>query len=76
MTPMAWSSSALPGCCGHPCEVLRTDAGVVRVWQESPITARGAWCWKLNGQAVQVTRGNRGSAKSAAKRALLRAAHT
>jgi hypothetical protein len=67
-----WLPSTLPGCFGHPCEVLRAGADVARVWRASQRTARGAWCWQLNEEDVNVTQGNRGSAKSAARRALLR----
>ncbi len=66
----AWSPSTLPGCFGHPCEVWRADNGVAFVWQASSGTARGAWCWRVDDGPVNVTRGNRGVAKSAATRAL------
>ena len=66
-----WSSSTLPGCFGHSCEMLSANGGVARVWQASLATARGSWCWQLNDGDVHVTRGNRGVAKTAAKRALL-----
>jgi len=67
-----WSSSTLPGCFGHPCEMRRANGGVARVWQASQVTARGVWCWQLNDGDVHVVRGNRGVAKAAASKALRR----
>jgi hypothetical protein len=73
-----WASSTLPGCLGHPCEMLRRGSYVARVWQASRITAHGAWCWSIGTRMVltlretklNITRGNRGVAKAAARRAL------
>lgn len=68
-----WIESRLPGSF-HPCEVLRIGNRVARVWQSSPLTSHGAWCWAI-GEAVavvHVTRGNKGIAKITARRALLR----
>jgi len=65
-----WTPSTLPGCFGHPCEVLRSGAHAARVWQASAITAYGVWCWQIDEGTVHSTRGNRGIAKGAAARAL------
>ena len=71
MTVWHWYRTTLPGTFGHPCEALSRGNLTVRVWQASKRTARGAWCWRLDSKdAVHVTRGNRGIAKSAARRAL------
>jgi hypothetical protein len=68
---MVWIASTLPGCLGHACEVLHGNGGhCARVWQASQVTAGGAWCWKIDDRDVHVTRGNRGVAKTAARRAL------
>lgn len=65
-----WERSVLPGCFGHPCEQLRRGKRVARVWQASPTTARGAWCWSIGSGRVHVTTGSRSKAKASAKRAL------
>lgn len=74
MTLAEWTPSTLPGCHGHPCEMLRAGVSIARVWQASPITARGVWCWSLDGGEVHTVRGNKGIAKTAARRTLLGAA--
>ena len=71
---LRWEPSVLPGGFGHPCEQLRLGKRIARVWQASRITARGAWCWSIDSAPVSVTRGNKGSAKGAAKKALVRPA--
>jgi len=67
---MQWESAALPGCFGHPCERLRLGKHTAYVWQTSLITTRGEWCWSIDRGEVHATRGNRGVAKIAARRAL------
>ena len=69
-----WRYSTLPGCGGYSCEVFHAGAHVATVWQASNITAGAVWCWRIDDRSVRVTRGNRGLAKAAAKRALLRTA--
>lgn len=70
-TAPAWREETLPGCFGHPCETLRMGARAVRVWQASKVTARGVWIWRLDDGGNRITRGNRGAAKSAARRVLV-----
>ncbi len=58
---------------GIHANVLREGKHTARVWQASHVTAHGAWCWSIDNRCTHVTRGNRGVAKAAAKRALTRA---
>jgi hypothetical protein len=68
---MNWISSTIPGCHEYPCEELWDGSNVVRVWQTSKITTPGYWSWSLNNDRIHITKGNRGIAKSIAKRMLL-----
>lgn len=66
---MDWKPATLPGT-GWPCELLWIRHHTAWVWRASRVTARGAWCWRVDNGEVNVTRGNRGVAKSAAARAM------
>ena len=70
----SWEFVTLPECFGWPAERKSMAGKHVYVWQASQITARGAWCYRLeDGPVVCLSdRANKGVTKSAAAAALRR----
>ena len=74
-----WELTTLPDVFGQPAERKTIRGRSVLVWQASPVTARGAWCYRIEGLSTVVVlaeRANRGTAKSAAAAALRSAVRT